>query len=93
MPEVKVIYTSPRTQPGKIRINQVEHKTAQVLAHCDFVEEWYHDNIKQAAQVILDHPMLGNSWTYVTQYSSGNSVWRLGDKTILVDPMTKKVRF
>jgi len=76
---------------NKLHISQIEHKTAQTLAHSNMVDDSYHNDIKRTAQFILDNPCAGNSWTYVTQYSSGNCVWELFGKRVIVDCKTGKV--
>jgi hypothetical protein len=46
---------------------------AKALARVDLNDDWYHQNISKAAKAMVDAGLL--NWTYVTQYSSGNSMW------------------
>ena len=74
-----------------LHISQIEHKTIEVLANADMIQDWYHDNIKKTARILLDNPVAGNSWEYVTQYSNGSCLYKLFEHTIIVNPKTGKL--
>ena len=76
---------------NKLHISQVTHKTAQILAHIDMVDDRYHNNIKNTAKAILDNPCAGNSWSYVAQYASGNCIWEFLGKSVIVNSETGQV--
>lgn len=55
-------------------IEDIKPKTATNLASAYFDQtDWYHANISQAARDMIDEGK--GSWKYITQYSSGSSVW------------------
>lgn len=55
-------------------ISEISPKTAGVLALADLDGDWYHENIKRAAGIII-HSGYSHDFEYVTQYGSGSTLW------------------
>jgi len=58
----------------QVSIGETDDKTAANLARTDFIDDSYHNSIKQAGQELVD---LGLShYLYQTQWSSGRTIWK-----------------
>ncbi len=73
----------------KKEITEINPRTAEKIVGTNMEQNSYNVSIQKAAKILVDAGY--GKHIYQTQYASGNSVWRNGNKPLSVDVKTKEI--